>query len=103
MDDLIPDGAKSLRPKPSRDAVIHVRVPRVTRDLIARAAEMSNQTLTSFVLDCATRHATDVLLDQRLFVLDEEAFAHFVHTLDDPPEPSEALRELMTRPSPWEM
>ena len=102
MDDPIPDSAKSSRPRPPRDAVIHVRVPRTTRDLIARAAEMSNQTLTTFVLDCATRHATDVLLDQRLFVLDEEAFDSFVRALDDPPEPSDGLKALMASRSPWE-
>jgi uncharacterized protein (DUF1778 family) len=48
------------------------------------------------------RHAIDDDLDQLLFVLDADQHEAFVHVLDNPPSPNAALRELLTRKSPWE-
>lgn len=84
------------------DAVINVRLPAATRDLIDSAAALSGKSRTDFVLDSATREAIDVLLDQRLFTLDAEAFARFESALDNPPPPSAALRRLMAQKAPWE-
>jgi len=47
------------------------------------------------------RHPSDVDLDQLLFVLDPDQHEAFVHILDNPPPPNAALRELLTRKSPW--
>jgi uncharacterized protein (DUF1778 family) len=49
-----------------------------------------------------SQHAIDVVLDQRLFVLDADQHEAFVRVLDNPPPPNVALRELLTRKSPWE-
>ena len=100
--DRLKVGLGKARTQAPRDAVIHVRVPQKTRDLIAHAADLSHQTLTSFVLESAARHATDVVLDQRLFVLDEEQFDAFVNLLDNSPPPSERLNDRMARKAPWE-
>jgi uncharacterized protein (DUF1778 family) len=48
------------------------------------------------------RRAIDADLDQLLFVLDADQHEAFVHVLDNPPFPNVALRELLTRKSPWE-
>jgi uncharacterized protein (DUF1778 family) len=48
------------------------------------------------------RHAIDAGLDQLLFVLNADQHEVFVHVLDNPPSPNAALRELLTRKSPWE-
>jgi uncharacterized protein (DUF1778 family) len=37
------------------------------------------------MIDSARREAIDVLLDQRLFVLDAERHDAFMHALDNPP------------------
>jgi uncharacterized protein (DUF1778 family) len=55
-----------------RDTVINVRVSRVLRDLIDRAADAIGKSRTEFILESARAHAVDVLLDQRLFTLDTE-------------------------------
>jgi uncharacterized protein (DUF1778 family) len=49
-----------------------------------------------------SHQAIDADLDQLLFVLDADQHEAFVHVLDNPPPPNAALRELLTRKSPWE-
>ena len=51
------------------------------RDLIDRAADVFGKTRTEFILESARTHAIDVLLDQRLFKLDDEQYAAFLHAL----------------------
>jgi uncharacterized protein (DUF1778 family) len=48
------------------------------------------------------QHAIDVVLDQKLFVLDADQHDAFTRVLDNPPPPNAALKELMVRKSPWE-
>ena len=50
----------------------------------------------------SSRRAIDADLDQLLFILDADQHEAFVHILDNPPPPNAALRELLTRKSPWE-
>ena len=83
------------------DAVINVRLPTKTRDLIDRAAAVVGKTRTDFILESAQNQAVDVLLDQRLFSLDAEQFEEFVRVLDQPPEPNERLKQLLASRSPW--
>ena len=46
--------------------------------------------------------AERVLLDQRLFDLDTEAFDAFCAALEAPPGDNEALRSLLSRKAPWD-
>jgi len=85
-----------------RDVVINVRVPIKTRDLIDNAAAVTGKTRTEFVLDSAKQHAIDVLLDQRLFCLNEEQFEAFINALENPPPPTEKLKALFKEKAPWE-
>jgi uncharacterized protein (DUF1778 family) len=85
-----------------RDATIHIRAPRQTKDLIEAAASSVGKTLSEFTLDSARRQAVDVLLDQRLFVLDDERFAAFARALDKPPPAGARLKALMKRRPLWE-
>ncbi|NOZ37146.1 MAG: DUF1778 domain-containing protein, partial [Gammaproteobacteria bacterium] len=45
--------------------------------------------------------AENVLLDQRLFLADEDAFKAFQTLLDAPVAENEALRYLLNQKSPW--
>ena len=85
-----------------RDAKFNVRLPEETRNLIDSAAEALGKTRTEFVVDSAKRHAMDVLLDQRLFSLDEDAHAAFLDALDNPPAPNAKLKALFREKSPWD-
>jgi uncharacterized protein (DUF1778 family) len=85
-----------------RDTVINVRVSRVLRELIDRAADAVGKTRSEFVLESARTHAIDVLLDQRLFTLDPDRYASFMEALEAPLAPNDKLRELMSSKAPWE-
>ena len=54
------------------------------------------------MLDAATREAQSVLLDRRLFHLDEAAFRRFAKALDAPPADNPRLRKLLARRAPWD-
>ena len=54
------------------------------------------------MLEAARREATAVLLDRRLFLLDDKAFQHFTSALDAPPTENPRLRRLLRTRAPWE-
>jgi uncharacterized protein (DUF1778 family) len=81
---------------------INLRAKRRQRDLIDQAAELLGKTRSDFMLETACREAEDVLLDQRWFTLDPEAFRKFQALLDSPPEKNPNLRKLMATKAPWE-
>lgn len=91
----------ALTDRPKADATITMRIPVCTRDLIDSAATVEGKTRTEFVLESARLHAIDVLLDQRVFVLDSEQSAAFADALNNPPKPNDALKLLMKRSAPW--
>jgi len=86
----------------AKSSNINIRVAPEQRALIDRAAQSVGKSRTEFILDVATREAEDTLLDQRLFVLDDERWALFVARLDAPPNPNSALPALLNTPAPWE-
>jgi len=85
-----------------RGVIINLRASANLRDLIDRAAALLGQNRTEFMLDSARLRAEDVLLDQRLFFLNETQYQEFLDLLDAPPKPSEELRRLLTKKAPWE-
>lgn len=70
--------------------------------LIDRAAAARGKDRTAFMLEASCREAETVLLDRRLFHLDEEAWNRFIAVLDAPPEPNPALAALLARTPLWE-
>ena len=81
---------------------INLRIEAQTRRLIDDAASALGKTRTEFMIDSARTRAIDVLLDQRLFVLDAAQHDAFVAALDDPPAPGPKLRALLRRTPAWE-
>jgi uncharacterized protein (DUF1778 family) len=86
----------------TRTRTINLRIADERRALIDRAAEATGKDRTEFMLDAATREATTVLLDQRYFQLDPDAFATFAAALDAAPADNPRLRQLLARKAPWE-
>ena len=80
---------------------INLRIEAGTRRLIDDAAAILGKTRTEFMVDSARRQAIDVLLDQRLFVLDAERYDAFLYALDDPAAPGPKLRALLHRTPAW--
>jgi uncharacterized protein (DUF1778 family) len=85
----------------ARDATINIRVVRRQRDLIDRAAKLTNKTRSSFILDAATVEAENAVLDQTVFRLSPEKYKQFVEKLDAPPADNPRLRTLLSGKSPW--
>lgn len=84
-----------------RDAIIHIRAPKKTKELIEAAAVNVGKSLSEFTLESARRQAMDVLLDQRLFSLEDDRYAAFVQALDNPPLAGPKLKALMKRRPLW--
>ncbi|ANW05984.1 DUF1778 domain-containing protein [Bradyrhizobium icense] len=80
---------------------INLRIEANTRQLIDDAAAILGKTRTEFMIETARRQAIDVVLDQRLFVLNSERYDVFVHALDNPPAPGPKLRSLLRRVPVW--
>lgn len=85
-----------------RDANVALRISATTRDLIDAAAATVGKSRTDFMVESAAQRATDVLLDQRIFVLDKADHDAFMRVLRDPPPANAALRALMKKKAPWE-
>ena len=80
---------------------INLRIESNTRQLIDDAAAILGKTRTEFMIEAARLQAIDVLLDQRLFVLDSKRYDAFLHALDNPPAPGPKLRSLLRRVPVW--
>jgi uncharacterized protein (DUF1778 family) len=81
---------------------INLRVSRNQKALIDRAAQVQGRSRSDFMLDAACREAESVLLDQRYFYMDDEAFQRFTEMLDAPPADNPGLTRLLTTKAPWE-
>jgi len=81
---------------------INLRIEANTRKLIDDAAAALGKTRTEFMIDSARRLAIDVLLDQRLFLLDPDRYDAFMQALDNPPAPGPKLRALLRRTPAWQ-
>jgi uncharacterized protein (DUF1778 family) len=81
---------------------INLRVPERTRELIDTAAAVVGKSRTEFMLESARQRAIDVVLDQRLFVLDAGQYDAFLRVLDNPPPAGAKLKALMKKKPLWE-
>ncbi len=70
--------------------------------LIRRAAEVTQKSVTEFVLDSACVAAQNTLTDQKLFLVDEAGFDEFQKKLEEPAIIKPNLRKLLNRKSQWE-
>ncbi|MFT3987442.1 DUF1778 domain-containing protein [Aestuariivirga sp.] len=90
-------------PPPAADpkGSINLRIETATRQLIDDAAAVLGKTRTEFMVESARRQAIDVLLDQKLFVLEPKRYDAFLRALDHPPAPGPKLKSLLRRVPAW--
>ncbi|TXH70466.1 MAG: DUF1778 domain-containing protein [Thiothrix sp.] len=88
----------------TRDTPINIRALPAQRALIDRAASMLGKKRSDFMLEVVCREAMDVLLDQRLFLLDEAQFNAFNAALEQPLtlEQQTKITKLLNTPAPWD-
>ena len=75
----------------TKDERIPVRVDRSTKKLIERAAAFRRLSVSQFIVSTMVEEAQKVIRDQTHFTLSEENWALFMDTVENPPEPNEAL------------
>ena len=83
-------------------APINIRALKEQRALIDKAASRLNKTRSDFMLEAACQEAENVLLDQQLFLADEDQINAFQALLDAPVADNDALRHLLNQKAPWE-
>lgn len=81
---------------------INLRATHEQKTLIDRAASCLGKSRTEFMLDATRKEAEQVLLDRRIFLLDDKRFAAFEAALAGPADSSAGLRKTMNTPPPWE-
>lgn len=86
----------------SKTAPINMRVEPSQQALLTKAAAVLHMDRSAFILDVACREAQNVLLDQRLFYLNEADFDAFEAALTAPLPDNDKLAQLLSEPSPWE-
>ena len=90
------------RPTANREATINIRAQPQAVALIDEAARALGKTRSSFVMETAVREAESVLLDKRLFNVDQATYDRFLAQLDAPPRNNPRLRKLLRTKAPWE-
>lgn len=81
-----------------KQSKIQLRLRPGQKDLIARAAQVKQTTLTNFMVEHAFSAAQEVLADQVHFSLSAERWDAFCTALDAPPKVVPALRKLLKKP-----
>lgn len=79
-------------------ARMEMRVSSERAELIRRAAAARGESVTSFVVQAATRAAEEELAIERETLLPSDFFESLLAALDDPDEVPGALRDLSNRP-----
>lgn len=77
---------------------INLRATQRQEEVLRRAAEAEDVTVSTFILGTAVEQAERVLADRRWFEVDADQFDEFVRLLDQPVR-TEKLAELFARPA----
>lgn len=85
----------------NKETPINLRANQRQRDLIDLAAQLISLSRTDFMLNAACEKAQEVLLDQRLFIVDDQQFAEFQRILDTPLSENKGFQELMSDKYSW--
>ena len=86
----------------SKTILITVRLDPHQHALLTRAAKVLHKDRSAFILDVACCEAENVLLDQRLFQIDEKVYEEFEAALAEPVADNPRLRALMREGPHWE-
>jgi uncharacterized protein (DUF1778 family) len=85
-----------------KETKVQLRLRRLQKDVIARAAELKQTTLTNFMVEQSFEAAQQILADQRHFYLSAEKWDEFCAALDAPPKDLPRLRKLLNEPSAFD-
>ncbi len=87
--------------KPTRDKQINIRATDEERAVIDYAASLVNKNRTDFIIEKAVHEAQNIILDQRVFVLDDARYQSFIEHLEAPVQNVEGRQRLMDVKPEW--
>lgn len=85
-----------------RSARLGLRATPEQERVLRRAAEAAHKSLTDFILESACQAAEQTLINQRLFVVSGDQAQSLLDLLERPAEDNPGLRDLFSRPEPWD-
>lgn len=88
--------------KSTRNKQINVRASEEERAVIDYAASLENKNRTDFIIEKAVHEAQNIILDQRVFVLDDARYQAFIEQLEAPVQNIEGRQRLMDVKPEWE-
>ncbi len=80
-------------PTKKRNERVDLRVDSESKDLFARAAEISGSSLSAFLVESARKRAYRLLEEHDRVILKNQARDIFMSTLSSPPTPNETLKK----------
>jgi uncharacterized protein (DUF1778 family) len=86
-------------PSTLRETKVQLRMRPLQKAVIARAAQIKQTTLTSFMVEQAFNAAQHIVADQSHFYLSAEKWDEFCALLDAPVRELPELRKLLTQPT----
>lgn len=81
---------------------INMRVLPEQKALISKAADILKMDRTAFILSTVCREAEEVLLNQRVFMLDDKDFERFENAIESTLPENQELKRLLGEKSAWE-
>lgn len=87
---------------PARTPMLSIRMDVETRELVDQAASLAGQNRTDFMITVLREKAIEVILDRRLFLLNDADWDAFTKHLDEPPAPNAKLKALLSRTPVWD-
>lgn len=86
----------------SRNVRIDLRATSEQKHVLRAAAKLNATSVTDYVLKAALTQAQDVLLDQRVFILEPQRFDAFVEEVTNTTDAHERLEKVLSITKPWE-
>lgn len=85
--------------KVEKQSVVNLRIDEVRKNLIDEAAKLQGKSRTEFMIEAAYREAEQIILDQKIYILDEADCEYIVNSN---PKSDPKLVKLFKSKSPWE-
>jgi len=86
----------------SKTPMLSFRMDAETRELVDHAASLAGQNRTDFMVTVLREKAIEVILDRRLFLLNDTDWNAFTKHLDEPPASNAKLKALLSRKPVWD-
>ena len=86
-----------MRTHQEKSTRLDLRLSPASKDLIEKAAILTGQTLTNFVMSSTLRSAQEIVVEQERLALTNRERDLFLKALDDPTPPNKALRNAARR------